>query len=247
MLPTLSKLAAALVAAPSAPIPARGFYLGLAIFFLIGATTAYALAERVVKEAFFAGIAAPAIIASIISGATGAQLQGPPQKPPAAGTASKGAWAFQLGFSSAFAEEAKQDTKSNEPSSGQGTEPTPATEEEAKFKYSIVSLPSGATDWRTKDDGIRLVLKESGGKLLHYKLPVGYSQLQVTTDKPITEIKMEASGTSSKVLPLRSNEGGKILIHPYVETEKDFWWALGGKGSPIVKNLSAQFVQGQEP
>ncbi len=68
MLPTLSRLAATYVDNPYTPEPAYGIYLGLAIFFVIGAILAFAFGERSLRQALIIGISAPALINSIASG-----------------------------------------------------------------------------------------------------------------------------------------------------------------------------------
>ncbi len=68
MLPTLSRLAATYVDNPYTPEPAYGIYLGLAIFFVIGAILAFAFGEKSLRQALIIGISAPALINSIASG-----------------------------------------------------------------------------------------------------------------------------------------------------------------------------------
>lgn len=68
MLPTLSRLAATYVDNPHTPGPAYGIYLGLGIFFIIGAILAFAFGEKSLRQALIIGISAPALINSIASG-----------------------------------------------------------------------------------------------------------------------------------------------------------------------------------
>lgn len=68
MLPTLSRLAATYVDNPYTPEPAYGIYLGLAIFFVIGAILAFAFGEKSLRQALIIGISAPALINSVASG-----------------------------------------------------------------------------------------------------------------------------------------------------------------------------------
>ena len=77
-LPTLSRLAATYVNNPNAPLPAYGLYLGLLIFFVIGAVLAVAMGERTLRQALIIGISAPALINSISAGVRDAQDAGAP-------------------------------------------------------------------------------------------------------------------------------------------------------------------------
>src|SRR5437588_3128401 len=66
--PTLIKLATALVTHPEQPMPLYAFYIGLALYAVIGGVMAAALEEDNLRGALFAGIAAPALISSAITG-----------------------------------------------------------------------------------------------------------------------------------------------------------------------------------
>jgi xanthine/uracil/vitamin C permease (AzgA family) len=66
-MPTLCGLATTFVTQPTNPIE-YGILWGLGVFFVIGAVTAFVLADKNVKSMFLTGIAAPAIIAGINSG-----------------------------------------------------------------------------------------------------------------------------------------------------------------------------------
>jgi hypothetical protein len=75
ILPTVTKLASTYVAHPSTGLPEAGMYYGLILFFLVGFVLCMGFAISDTKQALLTGIAAPAIITSIISGATAG---GPP-------------------------------------------------------------------------------------------------------------------------------------------------------------------------
>jgi hypothetical protein len=68
MMPPLSKLGATFVANPETPLPALGFLLGLAIFAFLGGMVALMNTAPEHRQAIFAGIAAPAIIAGVLAG-----------------------------------------------------------------------------------------------------------------------------------------------------------------------------------
>ncbi|MEZ2329857.1 hypothetical protein AB6802_09045 [Mesorhizobium sp. RCC_202] len=69
-LPTVAKLASTYVAAPTTPLPALGLLLGIALWAIVGGGIALTNTSYDTRQSIFAGIAAPAIIASLISGAT---------------------------------------------------------------------------------------------------------------------------------------------------------------------------------
>jgi hypothetical protein len=244
-MPTLSKFGAALVADPSSPMPALGFYVGLGIFFLIGSLMAYALAERNLKQALLAGIAAPAIIASTISGAAGAQPQALQQRAGAQSAPSKEASSLlDILVPTANAQDKKPDTK-------QILNAVPpkdrALPEGLKYKYSLASFPTGSSDWRTSDVNLRVTVKDQDGKLSQYNLPSAFTTLSFSSDKPISEVKLEADGFNSKFISIGVNTGGKILVTRHIETKKDFIWAFGGKGLPVVRDVNALVVPAERP
>ena len=74
-LPTLATLASTYVANPSEPFPALGLYFGLALWAIIGGAVALTNSTPEMRQAIFAGMAAPAILMNVISGATEANMQ----------------------------------------------------------------------------------------------------------------------------------------------------------------------------
>jgi hypothetical protein len=70
IMPTLANLATTYVAIPATPMPAVGLLFGLALFAVIGGGVALTNTSREIRQAIFAGIAAPAIMTSIIAGST---------------------------------------------------------------------------------------------------------------------------------------------------------------------------------
>jgi hypothetical protein len=70
IMPTLANLATTYVAIPDTPMPAWGLLFGVVLFALIGGGVALTNTSREVRQAIFAGIAAPAIMTSIIAGST---------------------------------------------------------------------------------------------------------------------------------------------------------------------------------
>lgn len=68
MAPTIAKIASALVADPTMPLPGTGMLVALALWFTVGAILALGLKERHVRNALLLGIAAPGIVTNITAG-----------------------------------------------------------------------------------------------------------------------------------------------------------------------------------
>lgn len=78
LMPTLVKMAPVYIQDDGTPLPAAGFYLGLSIFFVIGAIVALASKETDFGKAILLGIAAPGIVTNFLAGkAEGAQIAQP--------------------------------------------------------------------------------------------------------------------------------------------------------------------------
>jgi hypothetical protein len=69
-LPTCATLASTYVASPETPLPTFGLFFGWALWAIIGGAVALMNTSPETRHAIFAGIAAPAILLNIISGAT---------------------------------------------------------------------------------------------------------------------------------------------------------------------------------
>jgi hypothetical protein len=70
MMPSLLRLAASLSGDASAALPGLAIAVGIAVYGIIGATLATVLGKTSTYDAFVTGIAAPALVASMIHGAT---------------------------------------------------------------------------------------------------------------------------------------------------------------------------------
>ena len=70
VLPSLAALAPTYVAAPTTPLPTIGLLFGLALWAIVGGVMALTNTAAEARHAIFAGIAAPAILANVIAGAT---------------------------------------------------------------------------------------------------------------------------------------------------------------------------------
>lgn len=70
VLPTLAKLASTYVVAPASPLPELGLMIGLLLWAVVGGGVALTSTSYETRQAIFAGIAAPAMITSLVSGTT---------------------------------------------------------------------------------------------------------------------------------------------------------------------------------
>lgn len=70
VLPTVSKMASTYVAAPGTPLPEIGLLLGVVLWAIVGGGVALSNTNYETRQAIFAGIAAPAVLANLISGVT---------------------------------------------------------------------------------------------------------------------------------------------------------------------------------
>jgi hypothetical protein len=72
ILPTIAEKASTYVSIPNTPLPEWGLLLGVLLWAVVGGGVALMNTSYEAKQALFAGVAAPAILASVISGASGA-------------------------------------------------------------------------------------------------------------------------------------------------------------------------------
>jgi hypothetical protein len=75
ILPMLAILASTYCVNPETPLPALALYLALMTWAIVGGGVALTNTSLEKREAIFAGIAAPAIIMSLVFGALGASLR----------------------------------------------------------------------------------------------------------------------------------------------------------------------------
>lgn len=99
VLPTIAKLAGNYVASSNPVLPNIGLYLGLALFFALGAAVAFMMKEQDARKAMILGIAAPGIITNMLAGAS--------QVAPSQSAASEDAGSW-LGISTAHAQAASE-------------------------------------------------------------------------------------------------------------------------------------------
>lgn len=243
-MPTLSKFGASLVADPNQVLPAVGFYIGLFIFFIIGSVMSYAFAERNLKQAFLAGIAAPAIIASTISGVTDTQpIVNANLTYPSLPSGNNSHSFMEFLFTSSHAEEVKIPNPPEISPGNTELNSTKSVEENLKkYNYSIISISAGSSGWRTKDVSYAVTLTDVSGFAQLVTLRAN-EKLTVTTLKPVATFKVKANGVSSKLINLSvENAGGELIIKPKIVVKKDLLWVFGLKGKPLVRGINSKFI-----
>lgn len=248
-LPTLSRLAASLIGTQQADLPVPSFYVGLVIYFVIGAVMCCAMKERALKGALYAGIAAPAVIVSGAYGLHGEksgqrtddrQTSRPMVVQPSADARPAGIGLLELLVPPAHAGNAHAtpvQTCLHEPSSG-ATAPKAAN----VYSYKVHIDWSGATGWDM-------------GSANAWTLRVACTQGDVSfelrdlqsfafqTTRPVVRVQLDPRrGTVRTVSLPDNNEGGTIQLKMAIETKKDIFWALGGQGLPRVKSFAGAFA-----
>jgi hypothetical protein len=104
ILPTLAKLAAFYVNLPKEPLPDPGLYLGLSLFFILGAAVALVSKVTDFRKAIVVGIAAPGVVSNIAAGNEQAEKAQPSQQEAPEQTAMLEAWPLILGIGTARAQ-----------------------------------------------------------------------------------------------------------------------------------------------
>lgn len=245
-LPTLSRFGASLVADPGATLPAPGFYLGIAIFVGIGATLCYALKERSLRGALFAGIAAPAIIASGVAGLSDLRPGGEklPHSAPSASSASSTSW-LDILVPPALAQTVSKAEEADcsalrERSSGSGVHQGAPI-----YNYRVAIRLSGSTGWQFGTANTwNLDIRCARGTFVH-AIPADLSTFTFQTLSPVVELRLDHREGIPSQIQLPANTGGIIQLNVVVETKKDLLWALGGRGLPRLRSLSTSFVPGR--
>jgi hypothetical protein len=243
-LPTVSKFGSSLVTETAPLWPTAGFYVGVAIYFLIGAILCYALEERTLKQALFAGIAAPAIITSGIAGANSSAERAKVSQPIVVGLSTPADATtplMQLLHGLVPSAHAQQSVDSHV-----FVKPATAPGLPQGFKYSISAVPEGASDWRTGTSEWEVSFTKKTGATVKYKIPAGTSNFVVDSKEPITALQFTAKDFESEPIQVKESPGGTIVLRPTVETKKDLVWALGGRGMPAVRKLDTQIISAEK-
>ncbi|MCJ8141624.1 hypothetical protein MKI84_01705 [Ancylobacter sp. A5.8] len=214
--PSVMKLASTLVTNPIAELPLLGFFVGLGLYAVLGGGLALALGEQNLRGALFAGIAAPALISNAITGAQDARMQ--PQLVPAQ--------PVSLLFSTAHAQEATPEIRL--PSPTPGDRPNVLAIIKADPAAANIAVPVcflttvGATDC--------------------------VDQQTVSTGNGATVVSVPTDALGVRVagdtLPLTGQTTTIAISAERIATsQKDFWWALGGRRATALTDVRANLVK----
>ncbi|MFA0307052.1 hypothetical protein CWO04_09560 [Vibrio splendidus] len=218
ILPTAVTLATMLTKDPTSRVIddiTFGFYAGLLLFFIIGGAVSICTVADVqkLKDAVIAGIAAPALITSV-----GAGIEKHPSK--------ASLFDFEL-ITTAYASENYE---------------TPRVE--TLYEYNIKSIPNGSNDWRQNSLNYDVILENSFGE--QQKLVISGSNDELVKFKSNTPLQKvwvaDTDGVTLSEFEVNTKSSGELLLQPYVEAKKDFFWVLGAKGKAEVVGVDAQFV-----
>jgi hypothetical protein len=221
-LPTICRLAATYSVNQNQAPPALGFYIGLALFCIIGMAVAFGFEESQLKKAFALGIAGPAIVTSVFSGASQPQL-----------ALSAGMDALPLDrvaetFGIAAAHAASPGIiRLAQP---QGTPPS---------QLKITAALNGAV--RTSI-GIPVILRfaRNDGKFLAQTeiSPGGAMTAGVPAGAASVEVIVGGSAATAS-LPAPGFRSAELNLNIVVESSKSLLWALGSSENTEIKSLSA--------
>jgi hypothetical protein len=253
ILPTLSKIAGTFGANFDAPVPnLYGVGIAVALYGFIGAVVARGIGNAEVKQAIFAGIAAPAILVSVIAGVSDSkslhtnqtpnQLQG--QAPRAVKSSS-----INL-FSSAYAQ-----TAPTLPGA-MGVQPAaPTLKEKEKSKDTTLPAKVRTLDLQVNSDsnypvqGYVAVYSVTNGKSTPVStLSVDTNAfarkytIQVPTDT--TALRFVTKSGAETTVPTNKFNNIGLSIYAKPTTSNDFLWALGGTRTLGIGDLTAKTLPG---
>jgi hypothetical protein len=215
ILPTVTNLASTYVAHPSTGLPELGMYYGLILFFLVGFVLCIGFSIGETKQALLTGIAAPAIITSIISGVTAG---GPPTSAPIR-TSLSSFFSFQ-----AFAQPAQS---------------VPSTMEDACVGPGDANAPSGIlrirfhSDYRGSESQSGQVvqvktLKGEAWTTCTFETGVGVGrQIRVATALSALDVQYK-NALAHVILDPKKNADVLVVIEPTWRPVIDFGYIVGG-------------------
>lgn len=230
ILPTLCKLATIYATKPETPMPQPGLYFGLGLFFMIGAVLALAFADDIaditdikdIRQAVFVGIAAPAIIANIIAGASEAKIKIGRFEP----------------ISQAFAQ-AKETANQTANRGGQTLRNiTVDTFIKGEKKFNLIDVDYiVAAIKKNREEKIVGIFSSTTEGNQEARTP---SKNTFTIGADVTSLKiyMKNSQTTTVNLPNQFNSAKlEILLH--VDKPNDLLWALGAKRKYDIIGIEA--------
>lgn len=217
ILPKSLTLAILLTNSPTAQVGDKivlSFYVGIALFFVIGGVIAVFAVERNRKlvDYLFAGIAAPSLIVSIGSGMSESNKQA---------------------FANIFIATA---------TASQPATPAPLKARQA-YHYVITSVPKGNHDWRKSTLSYDIIVTDALGNQKTVDISWPNPNTSIDTPAPITRVEMQDEhGDAINTLQVETQTSGELIVHPAVESQLDFMWILGAKGKAKVVNCDMTFV-----
>ena len=235
LLPTIAKMAAVYVADPGADWPKAGMYLGLALFFILGAGVALVMRESDFRKAVALGIAAPGIITNLAAGSDQARVAetAPAAEPPAELAAD---WGRVFGVASANAAEAPirlaQAPPAAAPSTAQLNVLPTVQGVDGKF-----AVPPVTFQFVTKDG---VLLSEAAVN----------PRVQSTLSVPQGAYAVRASSggkTENTRLPRSASYVADLHLAVEFDRGSDFLWALGGSRRVKVDDVDVSIRNVREP
>ncbi len=215
ILPKSLTLAILLTNSPTAQLDGKivgSFYVGLALFFLIGGVIALFVVEkrRKLVDYLFAGIAAPSLIVSIGAGMNESNQQ---------------AFANLLVRSATAAEQSAPQTENKTynyviTSLPRGDQPW----RKSTLTYDII-----VTDTQGKQSKVAISWPNPT-QTIHSDAPIANIEMQ------------DERGQTINSLTLDQHASGELIVQPAVESQLDFLWILGAKGKAKVVNCAMRFV-----
>lgn len=215
MCPTLSHLAGFYSTKPGDPLPEIGVYIGLGLFALLGAIIAAGFGAREVRAAIIAGIAAPAIVTNVATGAT-AEARRAQAQPVVVGSL--------LGVAAAHAQSLPANAITQEMyRSNRLVTVTPLIEGgvPSKLDLEIVAIIGAGGDGPSEVD-------------------LGQLQTQAAQTLVLPEgtTALEIGGTQIDLPPDATAVDARIATTPTLKG--DLLWALGGRRAYEVKDLNLE-------
>ena len=225
LLPTLTKLAPMYIEVQAPPLPAPGFYLGLAIFFLLGAIVAGAYRERDYAKALLLGVAAPGLITNYLAGKSTTMPPLPTVTTSEQADIAERAIGALLGAAPAFAQETSSLTAR-------------ASAPDTAVITVMPRLVNGRTPYSIRP--VQLQFVGEGGAVLqsNYLNPRVATTLSVPQGSKTVRALAGDSQTSAN-LPAGDFAMADLDLAMYVSKGNDLVWALGGNRAARVDALTA--------
>ncbi|MET4315889.1 hypothetical protein [Bradyrhizobium sp. RT4b] len=223
-LPTISKIAGTYGADFAAPPPQwDGVLIAIALYAVIGAVVARAMDNRDMKQALFAGIAAPAIVASILAGVTDSKRINPPSTQSPSTTPIPAPTKSGLLISSAFAQAA----------------PAPAGPDFRPFV--IEAAVDGEIPVRGELKVQAIVPSGSPKDIGVMPIQGAFYRAVLNVPKQATALRfVSRPGDVTYEVPLSGQDRIFLKILPRPTTNRDLLWALGGQRLFEIGGISKQ-------